>query len=93
MKHVENIVVGTPEFSPAEMFASNEEDWINSEMEKTEYTTERFLPKILVDFGFTKSISEIRRNRPDLVKTLDKFEFLEIKLGKRKIWILVGEKI
>lgn len=53
---------------------------------------ERFLPKLLAKHGFTSSASEIRRNRKDLVKTLDKLDFLEIKLGKKRLWIVVGCK-
>ena len=66
------------------------EDWEKNEKEKTFYTEERFLPKILVEIGATKSISEIRRNRKDLMITLDELDYKEIKLGKRRIFVLVG---
>lgn len=90
-KHIENIVIGESWINESEIFASSPEDWEENEIDKTTWTNERFLPKILVDLGFTTSTSEIRRNRPDLVKTLDKIRFLEIKLGKRKLWILIGD--
>lgn len=32
----------------------------------------------------------LRKNRPDLVRSLDKLDFEEIKIGKKKFWILVG---
>lgn len=91
--YVENIVIGTPIADPALLFAFNDEDWLKTEKEKTFYTEERFLPRILVDIGIYPSISEIRRNKPELLITLDKVDFIDcLKVSKkRKIWILVGE--
>ena len=93
MKYIENIVIGTPIVSPESMFASSDDDWNAIEKEKTYYTDERFLPRILVDLGLYPSISEIRRNKPQLVKTLDNLDFIDgLKAKKkRKLWILVGE--
>lgn len=54
------------------------------------FTNERYLPNILVQIGFFKSKGEIRKNRPDLVITLDKLDMLEFKIGKKIVWILVG---
>ena len=90
MKYIENIVIGKPIVEPCDIFAKDMEDWEKNEKEKTFYTEERFLPKILVEIGATKSISEIRRNRKDLMITLDKLDYKEIKLGKRRMFILVG---
>jgi len=56
----------------------------------TLFTSERYLPKLLVDIGFFKSNSEVRKNRPDLVKELNTLDMLEIKIGKKIVWILVG---
>ena len=93
MKYIENIVIGKPLVDPFTMLTNGTvEDW-NNEFKKTYYTNERYLPKILKNIGLTKSTSEIRRNRKDLCVTLDKLDFLEIKLGKKKLWILVGEKM
>ncbi|MBQ8218537.1 MAG: hypothetical protein IJZ79_02195 [Bacilli bacterium] len=91
--YVENIVIGQPIVNPELMFALDEKDWLNVEKEKTFYTEERFLPRILVDIGIYPSISEIRRNKPELLITLDKVDFIDcLKVSKkRKIWILVGE--
>lgn len=63
------------------------------EREKTYFTDERFLPRILVDIGIYPSINEIRRNKPELIKTLDRLDFIDgLKVSKkRKIWILIGE--
>lgn len=65
----------------------------SSKKKKTYYTDERFLPHILVDIGLYPSISEIRRNKPQLVKSLDSLDFIDgLKAKKkRKLWILVGE--
>lgn len=91
--YIENIVIGQPIVNPELMFALDEKDWLNVEKEKTFYTEERFLPRILVDIGIYPSISEIRRNKPELLITLDKVDFIDcLKVSKkRKIWILVGE--
>ena len=98
--YVENIVIGKPICEPELMFATNHKDWENAEKEKTFYTEERFLPKILVELGIYPSISEIRRNRKDLMITFDKPDFIDgggiepkgLKVSKkRKLWILVGE--
>ncbi len=93
MKYIENIVIGTPIVDPKDMFASSDDDWNAIEEEKTYYTDERFLPRILVDLGIYPSISEIRRNKPQLVQSLDNLDFIDgLKANKkRKLWILVGE--
>lgn len=91
--YIENIVIGKPLVDASTMFAVDETDWFFNEESKTYFTNERFLPRILVDIGIYPSVSEIRRNRPDLVRTLDKLDFIEkLKVGKKKwVWILVGE--
>lgn len=93
MKYIENIVIGTPIVDPKDMFASSDDDWNAIEKEKIYYTDERFLPRILVDLGIYPSISEIRRNKPQLVQSLDNLDFIDgLKANKkRKLWILVGE--
>lgn len=93
MAYVENIVIGTPIAELPQMFASDKNDWNKVEAEKTYYTDERFLPRILVDLGIYPSISEIRRNKPQLMVSLDKVDFIyDLKVSKkRKLWILVGE--
>ena len=91
--YVENIVIGNPIVEPSSMFAKDIDDWNNVEKEKTYYTDERFLPRILVDIGVYPSVSEIRRNKPELMISLDKLDFLDcLKVSKkRKLWILVGK--
>lgn len=93
MRYIENIVIGTPIAEPSDMFALDINDWERIEKEKTFYTNERFLPKLLVELGIYPSISEIRRNKPNLVVNLDKVDFLDnLKVSKkRRLWILVGK--
>ena len=93
MKYIENIVIGTSVTEPSLMFANDKDDWIKNEQDKTYYTEERFLPKILVELGIYPSISEIRRNKPNLMMSLNEVNFMnEIKVSKkRKLWILVGK--
>ena len=91
--YIENIVIGKPIVEPFIMFATDEDDWIKFEKEKTYYTDERFVQRILVDIGIYPSVSEIRRNKPDLMISLDKLDFINnLKVSKkRRLWILVGE--
>ena len=93
MAYIENIVIGTPIVDPKDMFASDEDDWERMEKEKTYYTEERFLPRILVNLGIYPSVNEIRRNKPELMISLDKLDFIDnLKVSKkRRLWILVGE--
>lgn len=91
--YVENVVIGKPIVEPATMFSLDEEDWNRTEKEKTYYTDERFLPRILVDIGIYPSVNEIRRNKPELMVELNQLDFLDnLKVSKkRRLWILVGE--
>lgn len=91
--YIENIIIGRPILNPASLLAADQEDWDKVESEKTYYTDERFLPRILVDIGVYPSVNEIRRNKPELVVSLDGLDFMDgIKVSKRrKLWIVVGE--
>ena len=91
--YIENIVIGNPIVEPSTMFSKDEDDWNNVEKEKTYFTEERFIPRILVDMGIYPSVNEIRRNKPELMVNLDKLDFIDcLKVSKkRKVWILVGE--
>lgn len=81
---VQNIVIGTP-------LVSLETLGVDIKEQGTAFDEERFLPKLLVKYGFALSISEIRRNRQDLVRHLNKTDMELIKIGKKKVWIIVGE--
>lgn len=89
--YIENIVIGKPIVSEVYMFALDEEDWKNVEKEKTYYTEERNLAVILKEIGVVNSTSEVRRNKPQYAVKLEKLDFIEIKWGKRKLFVLVGE--
>ena len=88
--YVENVVIGSPIVSEESMFSTDLDDWFNNERQKTVHTDERFLPKILVDIGVVPSINEVRRNKPNLMRNLGSLDFIEVKWGKRKVWMLVG---
>ena len=94
--YIENIVIGKPIVEPYELLAKDIEDWNLDKLEKTYFTNDRFLPKILVDIGIYPSVNEIRRNRPDLMISFDsdKLDFIEkLKVGKRRfLWIIVGKE-
>ena len=79
----DNIVIGTPLVNLSLLGITQSEFTITDE--------ERFLPKLLVKYGFFKSNSQLRKNRPDLWRTLDKPDFEEIKIGHKRVWIVVGE--
>lgn len=90
--YIENVVIGKPLVDEADLFSLSNEDWFKNEAEKTFWTNERFLPRILVEIGIFPSVSEIRRNKPELIKTLDKVDFFKLKVTKKKtVWICVGE--
>lgn len=91
MEHIENVVIGNPLCSPIQIFAKDFGDWEKLEKGQTIFTEERFLPRILVNLGIVKSVSEIRRNKPQLCVTLEEDNFMEVKWGKHKLFILVGK--
>ena len=77
---VAEVVIGKPLVSPESLGFT---DYI--------HTDERWLPRILVSLGFFKSTSQVLKNRRDLNVTLDAVDFLEYKIGKGRLWIIVGE--
>ena len=87
----QNVVIGTPLFEPKELIAINDLDWDKNEKPVTYFTEERFLPKIMKEIGLVSATSEVRRNKPELMITLDKPDCFWLKWGKKKVWIVVGE--
>lgn len=85
----ENVVIGKPDIELHGLFAHDKGDWDELESKKTFFTNERFLPKLLVEIGIAKSNSEVRKNRPELVRELNKRDFMGIKWGKKFIFIAV----
>ena len=93
MKYIENVVIGNIDTCESDLFAYDEKDWCQNEVDKTYYTNERFLPKILVALGIYPSVSEIRRNKPNLMVTLSAKDFIsKLKVAKKRyLWIAIGE--
>lgn len=89
--HIENIVIGKPIVEPQELLARDIDDWEKIEKPKTYFTEERKLANILKDIGVVPSVSEVRRNKPQFMVTLDKLDCLEVKWGKTKLYIIVGQ--
>jgi hypothetical protein len=46
----------------------------------------------IINLGLAPSSSEIRRNRKDLVISLDNPDYIEIKYGKKRLFVLVGKQ-
>lgn len=87
----ENVVIGLPLVKASELLAKDEKDYYSNEFDKTFFTSIRFLPRILKEVGLVNSTSEIKRNRPDLFIKLDKPDFLQIKWGKKFLFVVIGE--
>ena len=87
----QNVVVGDPLVEPWELLAFNEQDWEENEKANTIFTETRWLPTIMKEAGLVKSNNEVRKNKPELCVTLDKLDFIELKWGKKFLFIVVGE--
>lgn len=87
----QNVVIGEPICEPWQMFTNTYEDWEDNEKKNTLFTNERFLPKVMIECGIVKSVNEVRKNKPELVRTLDSVDFHEIKGGKKRLFIQVGK--
>ena len=87
---VKDIVIGKPICEPWYMFCNEQNEWDDIK-NNVLFTEERYLPKLMVDCGLVKSISEVRRNKPELVINLDKPDFIEVKWGKSRLYIQIGE--
>ena len=87
---IQDVIVGKPIVDPWYMFCEEQNEW-GKVKDSVYYTEERFLPKIMVDLGIVKSISEVRRNKPQLMIKLNKLDYIEIKWGKSYLFILVGD--
>ncbi len=85
-----NVVVGTPLISAKTLLAFDEDDWLQNEQKLTLFTETRFLPAIMKEAGIVPSVSEVRRNRPDLCVTLHETDCINLKWGKKWLYIVVG---
>ena len=87
----QNIVIGKPIVEPWELLAFDEKDWEENEKKDTLFTETRWLPAIMKEAGIVKSASEVRRNNPKLCITLDRLDYIQVKWGKKFLFIIVGE--
>ena len=87
-----NIVIGNPLVDPKELLASDETDWLENEKLATFFTETRFLPAVMKEAGIVPSTGEVRRNKPELVRTLDQSDCFWVEWGKKKIYVVVGEE-
>lgn len=86
-----NVVIGKPIVDVSTLIAFDERDWEDNEKEITLFTETRFLPAIMKEAGIVQSTGEVRRNKPELCITLDKLDCINLKWGKKFLFIVVGE--
>lgn len=86
-----NVVIGNPIVDVSSLLAIDEKDWEENEKKNTLFTETRFLPAILKEAEIVKSTGEVRRNKPELCITLDKLDCVNLKWGKKFLYIVVGE--
>ena len=86
-----NVVIGKPIVDASRLIALDERDWEENEQKVTLFTKTRFLPAVMKEAGIVQSTSEVRRNRPDLCVNLDKLDCINLKWGKKFLFIVVGE--
>lgn len=93
-KYYENIVIGKPICDIIGLISNGTVNDYNEEIEKTYITDNRSIPNILKDLGVVKSVSEVRRNKPELFKEslTDHADCFWVKWGKRKFYVIVGPK-
>ena len=84
IKEPDNIVIGEPLVSIDKLGVKQKEETV---FEKEEI----FLPKILRKYGFFKSTSQVKKNRPDLWRELKDLEMTKLKIGHRRVWLIKGE--
>ena len=86
-----NVVIGKPIVSVSSLLAFDEKDWEENEKKNTLFTETRFLPAIMKEAGIVQSIGEVRRNKPELCIALNKLDCINVKWGKKFLFVVVGE--
>ena len=86
-----NVVIGEPIVDVVSLLAYDNDDWEENEKKNTLFTETRFLPAIMKEAGIVQSTGEVRRNKPELAITLDKLDCINLKWGKKFLYIIVGE--
>lgn len=87
----QNVVIGKPLVDPSSLLACNQTDWEENEKKNTLFTEIRFLPAVMKEAGIVSSTGEVRRNRSELCVTLNTVDCLNIKWGKKRLYIIIGE--
>lgn len=88
----QNVVIGFPLVEPWELLAYDKDDWEQNEEANTLFTETRYLPTVMKEAGLVQSTREVKRNRPDLCKALDEIGCIDLKWGKKRLYIVVGSK-
>lgn len=86
-----NVVVGKPIVDVSGLLATDEKDWESNEKKNTLFTETRYLPAIMKEAGIVQSTGEVRRNKPEFCISLDKLDCINLKWGKKFLFIVVGE--
>lgn len=86
-----NVVIGKPLIEPWVLLAHDRQDQLETEEKDTLFTDTRFLPAIMKEAGVVSSTGEVRRNRPEYCINLDEVDCINIKWGKKRLYIIVGE--
>ena len=86
-----NVVIGKPLVDASTLIATDPTDWEENERSYTLFTETRSLPAVMKEAGIVSSTGEVRRNKPELCIMLDKPDCLNIKWGKKHLYIVVGE--
>lgn len=87
----QNVVIGKPIVDVESLLAADKNDWEENEKKNTLFTETRFLPAIMKEAGIVQSTSEVRRNKPELMINLNELDCINLKWGKKYLYIVVGE--
>ena len=87
----QNVVIGKPIVDIESLLAVDKNDWEENEKKNTLFTETRFLPAIMKEAGIVQSTSEVRRNKPELMINLNELDCINLKWGKKYLYIVVGE--
>jgi hypothetical protein len=49
---------------------------------------EVFIPRILKKYGFFKSTSQVKKNRPDLWREVKDLEMIKLEIGHKRVWLI-----
>lgn len=98
MASFENIVIGYSLVSVDELISSSLDEYVgddnlSGDISKTYFTDDRNLARVLKAAGVVPSISEVRRNKPEFLKTFDNYytDCFWVKWGKKRIYVVVGQ--